>query len=91
MSPRPGNWSCRDGQTPRHVLAGEVPQDLRYRALAKPMRYLMDTLGMLAYRAELELASQLAPHLSKPETAYEVMRHTLFASEASLVPNHPAT
>ena len=27
----------------------------------------------------------LAPHLSKPETAHEVVRHTLFTREASLV------
>ena len=54
------------------------------------MRYLMDTLRMLAYRAELELARQLAPHLSKPKTAHEVVRHTLFASEASLAPDHRA-
>ena len=44
------------------------------------MRYLMDTLRMLAYHAELDLARQLAPHLSKPETPYDVVRHTLFAS-----------
>ena len=77
-------------RTPRHVQARELPQDLRYQALAKPMRYLMDTLRMLAYRAELGLARQLAPHVSTPETAHEVVRHRLFASEASLVPDHRA-
>ena len=74
-----GTEDCRK-RTPRHVLAGELPKDLRYQALAKPMRYLMDTLRMLAYRAKLDLARQLAPHLSKPETAHEVVRHTLFDS-----------
>ena len=52
------------------------------------MCYLVDTLPMLAYRAELELARQPASHLSKPETAHEVVRHALFASKASLVPHH---
>ena len=77
-------------RAPRHVLAGDLPQDLRCQALAKPMRCLMATPRMVAYRAELELARRLAPHLSKPETTYEVARHTLFASEASLVPDHRA-
>ena len=72
---------CRK-RTPRHEQAGELPQDLCDQALAKPMRYLMDTLRMLAYRAELEVA--------KPKTAHEVVRHTLFASEASLAPGHRA-
>ena len=39
----------------------------------------MDTLRLLAYRAELDLAGQLAPHLSKPDTAHGIVRHTLFA------------
>ncbi len=82
-----GIEDCRK-RTPRHVPAGELPQDLRYLALAKRMRYLMDTLRMLAYRAELEPGKQLTPHLSKPETAQEAVRHTLFASEASLVRDH---
>ncbi len=74
------------GWTPKHVLAGELPEGLRYQALPRPMRYLMDTLRMLAYRAELRLAEQLAPHLSRPEMAHEVIRETLLSSEASLLP-----
>ena len=40
----------------------------------------MDTQRRLAYRAELDLAGQLAPHVSKPESAHEMVRHTLIAS-----------
>ena len=43
---------------------------------------------MLAYRAELDLARQLALHLSKPETPHETVRQTQFASLASLVPDY---
>ena len=81
--------SCK--RKSRHVLAGEPKQELRYQALGQAVRYLMDTLQMLAYRGELDLARQLAAlltHLSKPKTAREVVRHTLFASGASLVPDH---
>lgn len=45
---------------------------------------------MLAYRAELDLARQLAPHEQEPETTHEVVDHNLFASEASLVADHQA-
>ena len=55
-----------------------------------PRHYLMDTLRMLAHRAELGLARQLASHQSKPETAHEMVRDTLFTSEASLGPDHRA-
>ena len=59
--------------TPRHVLAGELPQDLRCQALAKPICYLMDPLHMLAYRAEPELASARV-NSATPPTA-PVLKH----------------
>ena len=52
------------------------------------MRYLMHRLRMLAYRTALALARQLAPPLSKPETAHEVVRNTPFTLEACLVLDH---
>ena len=45
---------------------------------------------MLAYRAELDLTRQLAPHEQEPETTHEVVDHNLFAREASLVADHQA-
>ncbi|MDE0105367.1 MAG: hypothetical protein OXN89_23570, partial [Bryobacterales bacterium] len=45
---------------------------------------------VLACRAEMDLARQLALHPPKPETAHQIIRHMLFASEASLVPDHQA-
>ena len=84
-----GTEDCR-ARMPRHVLAGEVPQELRYKALAQSVRYAMDSLRMPAYRAELVLARQLAPHLSNPETANEAVCNTLYASEADPVPDNQA-
>ena len=71
-------------------LAGELPHGLRYQVLTKPMPNLMVSLPKLVYRAELDPARQLAPHLSNPETAHEVVRNILFASEGSLVREHQA-
>ena len=42
---------------------------------------------MLAYRAELRVAAQIATHLSKPESAHQVVQESLFGSEASSVPD----
>lgn len=67
-----GFEDCRK-RTPRHVLAGELPQDLRCQELAKPMCYLMDPLHMLAYRPRAgagECACQVgdAAHSPSAET-----------------------
>ena len=68
----------------RSILgAGGLPKQLRYQTLPKPMGGLFDSLRMLAYRAELQLAAQTAPHLSKPESAHQVVRASLVASEAT--------
>ncbi len=42
---------------PSRLLAGELLEGMRYQPLFSLMRYLMDSLRMLAYRAELDRAS----------------------------------
>ncbi len=76
--------------TPHYVLAGELPEQLRYQALPKPLRYLMDTLRMLVYRTQLSLAAAIAPQLAQPEQAHALVRQSLLSAEASLQPDHQA-
>ena len=38
--------------TDQHILAGELSPEARLQALPQPLRLLLDTLRMLAYRAE---------------------------------------
>ena len=44
-----------------HVLAGELPAEHRLEALPESMRLLLDTLRMIACRAETALANVIAP------------------------------
>ena len=75
--------------TPSHVLAGELPEELRLRALPAPRRGLLDGLRMIACRAETAMASVLAPHLGKPAEVRALAR-ALLQSDASLRPGPAA-
>ena len=74
---------------PSHVLAGELPEELRLRALPGARRGLLDGLRMIACRAETAMASVLAPHLGKPAEVRALVRAPL-QSDASLRPDPAA-
>ncbi len=71
------------------VRAGDLPEEDRLKALAEPMRGLLDAVRMIAYRAETRLAGAVAPGLSRPETARLLVK-ALFRSDASLLPDPDA-
>ena len=73
----------------QHMLAGELSPEEKLQALPAPLRQLMQTLRMLAYRAETDMAAALAPQLDNPETARSLLK-ALFQSGASLLPDPAA-
>ncbi len=73
----------------KHMRAGALPEEEKLQALPAPLRQLMQTLRMLAYRAETAMAAALAPQLDTPETARSLLK-ALFRSEASLLPDPAA-
>ena len=75
--------------TDEHMRAGELSEPERLQALPAPLRQLMQTLRMLAYRAETCMAAELAPELDNPDTARSLLK-ALFQSDASLLPDPAA-
>ena len=75
--------------TDEHMLAGELSEPEKLQALPAALRQLMQTLRMLAYRAETCMAAALAPELDNPETARSLLK-ALFQSDASLLPDPAA-
>ena len=69
-----------------HVPAGELSPEERLMALPVPLRNLLDSLRMIAYRAETAMAVAVAPELGKPENARALLQ-ALFRSDANLVPD----
>ncbi len=71
--------------TPRHLAWDELPEAERFERLAPSRKQLVDTVKMIAYRAETALASIVREELARPDDARSLLRD-LFSSEADLVP-----
>lgn len=75
--------------TPRHVPLKDLPAEQRFRRLAPHKKQLVDTIKMIAYRAETALASLLGPELARPAEARSVLQG-IFADHVDLEPNETA-
>ena len=73
-------------EVPKHIPFGELPTDQQFKALAPRKKQLVDTIKMVAYRAETALAQLLKPFLSRQDEARALLRQ-VFTSEADLIPN----
>jgi len=74
-------------QIPRKVELKDLPQAERYRQLRPESKHFIDTIKMIAYRAESALAGELREHLQREDDARALMRR-IFVSPANLRPDY---
>jgi transposase len=72
--------------TPSHLAWGELPETEKFQRLAPSRKQLVDTVKMIAYRAETALASIVREELVRTHDARSLLRD-LFRSEADLLPD----
>jgi len=71
--------------TPRKVMISTLPEEERPSALPPLNKQLVDTVKMIAYRAETALVALLKPHLNKEDEARALVRE-LMVSSADILP-----
>jgi len=76
-------------QTPHHIPVDELPEEARFRQLSTQSKQLVDTIKMIAYRAETAMANSLREHLTRPDEARRLLR-ALYTTEADLLPDPAA-
>ena len=76
-------------ETPHHVTLDELPEEARFRQLSTQSKHLVDTIKMVAYRAETAMANSLREHLTRPDEARRLLR-ALYTTEADLLPDPDA-
>jgi len=78
-------------ETPKHVALGDLPEAERFRQLGTQSKHLVDTLKMIAYRAETAMAGILRGQdkMSRPDEARTLLQ-ALYKTEADLLPDHEA-
>ena len=73
-------------KTPSHLKWHELPETKRFERLAPSRKQLVDTVKMIAYRAETAMASVVREVLARPDDGRSLLRD-LFRSEADLLPD----
>jgi hypothetical protein len=72
--------------TPHHVAVKSLPEADRFTRLRTERKHFIDTIKMIAYRAESSLASLLRDHLARTDDARALLRQIL-VTEADLLPD----
>jgi hypothetical protein len=76
-------------ETPHHITTDELPEEARFLQLSTHSKQLIDTIKMIAYRAETAMANSLREHLKRPDEARRLLC-ALYATEADLLPDPKA-
>jgi hypothetical protein len=73
-------------QTAHHIPVKALPEQDRFTRLRTERKHFVDTIKMIAYRAETSLASLLREHLVRSDDARALLRH-IFHNEVDLLPD----
>lgn len=76
-------------QTPRHIPMKDLPADQQFTRLRSESKHFVDTLKMIAYRAETALLGLVRPKLQRTEDARSWIQQVLHTS-VNLVPDSEA-
>jgi len=73
-------------ETPSHLAWDELPAAEKFQRLAPSRKQLVDTVKMIAYRAETAMASIVRESMARTDDARSLLRD-LFRSDADLLPD----
>ena len=74
-------------ETDKHTTIAELPEEERFSKLATQTKQLIDTVKMVAYRAETAMVNILRERMKRVDDARQLMV-ALYQSEADLLPDH---
>jgi prepilin-type processing-associated H-X9-DG protein len=72
--------------SPHHIQAAQLPEKERFRRLKTQTKDFVDTIKMIAYRAETAMAHILREKMSRLDDARSLLRQ-LYCTEADLLPD----
>lgn len=76
--------------TPKYVQVKNMPEDCRYTKLKSESKLFMNTLRMIAYRAETAVTNLLAPHYGRSSEEIRMLVKEIIKSDADLLPDQQA-
>lgn len=82
-----GEFKAIRKNTPHHVAVESLPDEDRFTRLRTERKHFVDTLKMIAYRAESSMASLLRPYLARGDDDARALLRQIFRTEADLTPD----
>ena len=73
-------------KTPRHILVKDLPESDRFSRLLTERKHFIDTVKLIAYRAETSMAALLRDKLSRSDDARALLRQ-IYDTEVDLIPD----
>jgi hypothetical protein len=73
-------------ETPRHIPVKDLPEPDHFSRLLTERKHFIDTIKLIAYRAETSMASLLRDQLSREEDTRTLLRQ-IYETEIDLVPD----
>jgi uncharacterized protein YuzE len=73
-------------KTAKHITVAELSDIERFSQLATEKKHFIDTIKMIAYRAETAMANIIRPHMARKDEARSVVRQ-IFNTEINLIPD----
>jgi hypothetical protein len=78
--------ACRRA-TSKHVMLADLPEEDQFRKLGTKSKYFIDTIKMVAYRAETAMVNIVRQTMSRQEDTRSLLRG-LYATEADILPDY---
>ena len=78
--------ACRQA-TPKHVKLSDLPEEDRFRRLAMKSKYFIDTIKLVAYRAETAMVDIVRQTMSHEDEARSLLR-SFYESAADIHPDY---
>lgn len=73
-------------KTAKHITIAELSDNEKFSQLATEKKHFIDTIKMIAYRAETAMANIIRPHMARKDEARSVVRQ-IFNTESNLIPD----
>jgi hypothetical protein len=74
-------------ETAHHIPVNSLPEEERFTRLRTERKHFIDTLKMIAYRAESSMASLLRERMARGEDDARALLRQIFQTEADLTPD----
>ena len=77
-------------ETKRHIPMKSLPEEERFTRLSTERKHFIDTVKMIAYRAESSMASLMSQHLARGREDARALLRQVFQADADLWPDPEA-